>query len=207
MKPIQIVLLFCIAVFGSSLTAQSTVQEWNQERLLSQRKAMRIKTNLGAVQTTIGTVGVLTNKDAGFKSLYGAAAVFGVGNSMVGLVRLFKIKKDLQGEMYIEDAYADLRAYRSRLLLGAGLNIGCIVTGVILIGDDIGDYRFRNRTGRQKGKGTGLLIQGVSSLIINLASFHSTHKSNNMIKIQPIFIPNGGGLGLSLDINELAKRT
>ena len=196
-------LLFAFSV-SATLTAQiRSSDDWNIERLERERKAMKTLFIWGSINLATGVAGSqITADEDEFKYASLMNAGFGAVNTTLGLLGLNRTKKQLKSLPSLEQGYTDLRKTRNILLVNAGLDVGYIVTGIILrdnslvIGGQF--YNPEIEIARKRGLGGSLIVQGAALLIFD--SITAWQLSKSEIHISPVFTPNGAGIGFQSNL-------
>lgn len=206
MKAIQLLLLAILMVLSTSMVAQiSIADDWNRDRLLREQKAMKVLFVWGSVNLGSGVAGSLTFENTSDARWFSAMnAGFGLVNTSLGLLGMSRTNRQLKHLPTLEQGYKDLRKTRNVLLVNAGLDVGYIVTGVLIRDNVISDQFVNNpdRFGpfRKRGFGTSLIVQGAALLIFDSVTAWSLSKSE--IHISPVLTPNGAGLGFQSNLSK-----
>lgn len=155
-------------------------------------------TNLG-----LGVVGTFTSKEEDVQWFSSVNAGFGAVNLALGWIGVNRTQKQLKSLPSLDAGYRDLRKTRNILLVNAGLDVGYIVTG-ILVRDEVfrgfGYRRINLGPASQRGFGSSLILQGAALLIFDSVTAWSLSKSE--IHISPVLTPNGAGLGFQSDFSK-----
>jgi len=204
-----IVFLRLVSVSTCLVSAQvSSVDDWNRERLMQERKSMKFLTIWGSGNLAVGIAGFQFTPDENeFRWASVMNAGFGAVNTTLGLLGQNRTKKELNDLPSLEDGYKDLRRTRNVLLVNAGLDAGYILAGVLLRdqataipsnsvdGRGVGTRLVSRQIAfaRRRGFGTSLIVQGAALLIFD--SITAWQLSKSEIHITPVLTPNGAGIG------------
>jgi len=195
MKAIILSLLLIALSALSVLSAQTiSSDDWNRDRLLKEQKAMKILAIWGSVNVTTGVVGSIHYNDKELKIFSLSNAGFGAVNTILGITGIRQTKEHLNTLPSLEQGYEDLRKTRNILLVNAGLDVGYIITGLILRETYSFQASFNDPPALgQRGLGSSLIVQGGALLLFD--SITAWQLSKSQIHISPVLTPNGAGLG------------
>lgn len=210
MKAIQLLFFLISLSFVPSVFAQmDSSDEWNRRRLLREQEAMKVLFIWGNVNLGTGVVGTIALEDeSDYKWFSMLNAGYGAVNTTLGLLGINRTKKQLKSLPTLEEGYRDLRRTRNILLVNAGLDVGYIVTGVLLrdqiLFDDPGFFPERMSVFKRRGFGASLIVQGSALLIFDSITAWSLSKSE--IHISPVLTPNGAGIGFRSNLQKQAPQ-
>jgi len=207
MKAIQPLLLFLLFIGYSTATAQiNSAEDWNRDRLQRERSAMEVLSVWGSINIATGVTGYASTSDAQDLRWFSAMnAGFGLVNSTLGFVGLSRTTKQLKTLPSLEQGYKDLRRTRNILLVNVGLDVGYVITGIllydgVLLNESGGFFNDRISIFRRRGFGTSLIVQGGALLLFD--SITAWQLSKSQIHISPVLTSNGAGLGFQTNFEK-----